>query len=127
VRAAAAALDALPGGPVLYTCGVPRRMELERWRLALPSRRLVARRTAPPAPQALIKIGFKTAPRVGRPYGRTNWRPRTSSLACSNCCARRSQGPVLVIGLSPVDGAVMPYAGCLWYELAALRAMKRPA
>jgi len=116
----------LPGGPVLYNLGV-RGDGLERLAARLPSEvgcRGELRRQLPQG--ILINIGFNDSARVGRPDGRHQLAPEAFLFGLQQLLRQaKAQAPVLVIGLSPVDGAVMPYAGCLWYELAALRRYER--
>jgi len=105
----------LPGGPVLYNLGV-RGDGLERLAARLPSEvgcRGELRRQLPQG--ILINIGFNDSARVGRPDGRHQLAPEAFLFGLQQLLRQaKAQAPVLVIGLSPVDGAVMPYAGCLW-------------
>ncbi|NQV10497.1 MAG: arylesterase [Cyanobacteria bacterium] len=116
----------LPAGPVIYNLGV-RGDGLERLAARLPSEvgcRGELRRQLPQG--ILINIGFNDSARVGRPDGRHQLAPEAFLFGLQQLLRQaKAQAPVLVIGLSPVDGAVMPYAGCLWYELATLRRYER--
>ena len=116
----------LPDGPVLYNLGV-RGDGLERLAARLPSEvgcRGELRRQGPQG--ILIHIGLNDAARVGRPDGRHQLGPEAFLFGLQQVLRQaRAQAPVLVLGLTPVDEAVMPYAGSLWYDLATLGQYER--
>jgi lysophospholipase L1-like esterase len=112
----------LPEGPVLYNLGV-RGDGLERLAARLAAevgRRGELRRQAPQG--ILIGIGLNDTARVGRPDGRHQLAPDAFLFGLQQLL-REAAGlaPVLVLGLTPVDEAVMPFADCLWYDLATAR------
>ena len=112
----------LPGGPVVYPLGV-RGDGLER--VAARLEREVAcrgelRRQLPHG--ILLAVGLNDSARVGRPDGR----PQLAGdgfLFGLQQLLRQAQplAPVFVLGLTPVDEAVMPYADLLWYSLEAVQ------
>lgn len=112
----------LPQGPVLYGLGV-RGDGLER--LAARSEVEVAcrgelRRQRPQG--ILLSIGLNDTARVGRPDGRHQLAPDAFLFGLQQLLPRlRAIAPVLVLGLTPVDEAMMPFAEVLWYDLATLR------
>jgi lysophospholipase L1-like esterase len=111
----------LPRGPVLYGLGV-RGDGLER--LAARSETEVGcrgerRRESPQG--ILLSIGLNDSARVGRPDGRHQLAPDAFLFGLQQLLARlRTLAPVLVLGLSPVDEAPMPFADVLWYDLATV-------
>jgi lysophospholipase L1-like esterase len=112
----------LPGGPVLYPLGV-RGDGLER--VAARLEREVAcrgelRRQLPHG--ILLAVGLNDSARVGRPDGRAQL-DSDGFLFGLQQLIRQAQAlaPVFVLGLTPVDEAVMPYAGVLWYAQAAVQ------
>jgi len=116
----------LPGGPVLYNLGV-RGDGLERLAARLPGEvgsRGELRRQAPQG--ILISIGLNDTARVGRRDGRHQLAPDAFLFGLQQLLRQATAlAPVLVLGLSPVDEAVMPYAGCLWYDLATVHHYER--
>ncbi len=112
----------LPQGPVLYGLGVrgdglerlAARAELEV------SRRGELRRQRPQG--ILLSIGLNDTARVGRPDGRFQLPPEAFLFGLQQLLPRlQAIAPVFVLGLTPVDEAVMPFAEMLWYELASVR------
>jgi lysophospholipase L1-like esterase len=75
------------------------------------------------APQGiLIGIGLNDTARVGRPDGRHQLAPDAFLFGLQQLLREAAAlAPVLVLGLTPVDEAVMPFADCLWYDLATVR------
>lgn len=112
----------LPNGPVLYPLGV-RGDGLER----------VAARLAPEVscrgelrrqrPQGiLLAMGLNDSARVGRADGRPQLDAEGFLFGFQQLLLQAKQlAPVLVLGLTPVDEAVMPYAELLWYQLEQVR------
>jgi lysophospholipase L1-like esterase len=113
---------ALPQGPVLYGLGV-RGDGLER--LAARSEAEVGcrgelRRQRPQG--ILLSIGLNDTARVGRPDGRHQLAPEAFLFGLQQLLPRlRAIAPVFVLGLTPVDEAMMPFAELLWYDLATVR------
>jgi lysophospholipase L1-like esterase len=116
----------LPGGPVLYNLGV-RGDGLERLAARLPAEvgcRGELRRRGPQG--ILINVGLNDTARVGRPDGRHQLAPEAFLFGLQQVLRQATAlAPVLVLGLTPVDEAVMPYAGCLWYDLATVGRYER--
>lgn len=116
----------LPDGPVLYNLGV-RGDGLERLAARLPGEvgcRGELRRQGPQG--ILINIGLNDTARVGRPDGRHQLAPEAFLFGLQQLLRQATAlAPVLVLGLTPVDEAVMPYAGCLWYDLATVHRYER--
>ncbi len=112
----------LPQGPVLYGLGV-RGDGLERLAAraeAEVSHRGELRRQRPQG--ILLSIGLNDTARVGRPDGRFQLAPEAFLFGLQQLLPRlQAIAPVFVLGLTPVDEAVMPFAGMLWYELASVR------
>ncbi len=112
----------LPDGPVLYNLGV-RGDGLERLAARLPAEvhsRGELRRQRPQG--ILLAIGLNDAARVGRPDGRHQLAPAGFLFGLQQMLRQAAAiAPVLVLGLTPVDEAAMPWADCLWYDLATLR------
>lgn len=112
----------LPRGPVLYNLGV-RGDGLERLAARLAAevgRRGELRRQAPQG--ILIGIGLNDTARVGRADGRHQLAPDAFLFGLQQLLREAvALAPVLVLGLTPVDEAAMPFADCLWYELATVR------
>ncbi|MCP9914909.1 GDSL-type esterase/lipase family protein [Cyanobium sp. ATX 6F1] len=109
---------ALPEAPVLYNLGV-RGDGLERLAARLGpevGRRGELRRQSPQG--VLLSIGLNDTARVGRPDGRHQLAPEAFLFGLQQLLREaKALAPVLVLGLTPVDGAVMPFADCLWYDL----------
>ena len=112
----------LPEGPVPYNLGV-RGDGLEK--LAARLQREVAcrgelRRQQPQG--ILIGIGLNDSARVGRADGRPQLAPEAFLFGLQQVLREaRRIAPVFLLGLTPVDEAVMPYAEVLWYDQASLR------
>ena len=116
----------LPGGPVLYPLGV-RGDGLERVAARLEQEvhcRGELRRQLPHG--ILLAVGLNDSARVGRPDGRHQLDAEGFLFGLQQLLhqARRS-APVLVLGLTPVDEAAMPYAEVLWYGLDQVRRYER--
>jgi lysophospholipase L1-like esterase len=112
----------IPEGPVLYNLGV-RGDGLERLAARLPSEvgcRGELRRQVPQG--ILIAVGLNDSARVGRRDGRHQFAPEAFLFGLQQTLRQARQiAPVLVLGLTPVDEAVMPFADVLWYDLATVR------
>jgi lysophospholipase L1-like esterase len=112
----------LPQGPVLYPLGV-RGDGLERVAARLPtevSSRGELRRQLPQG--ILLAVGLNDSARVGRRDGRAQLEPDAFLFGLQQLLSQaRRLAPVLVLGLTPVDEAVMPYAEVLWYGLEQVR------
>ena len=116
----------LPNGPVLYPLGV-RGDGLERVAARLEQEvhcRGELRRQLPHG--ILLAVGLNDSARVGRPDGRHQLDAEGFLFGLQQLLhqARRS-APVLVLGLTPVDEAAMPYAEVLWYGLDQVRRYER--
>lgn len=112
----------LPAGPVLYPLGV-RGDGLERVAARLAAEvgcRGELRRQQPHG--ILLAVGLNDSARVGRPDGRPQLDPEGFLFGLQQLLQRaKTIAPVLVLGLTPVDEAVMPYAEVLWYGLEQVR------
>lgn len=113
---------ALPAGPVLYNLGV-RGDGLERVAARLRSEVLCRGELRRQQPQGiLIAVGLNDCCRVGHPDGRYQLDPDGFLFGLKQLLLQASQlAPTLVIGLTPVDEAAMPFAGILWYALESVR------
>jgi lysophospholipase L1-like esterase len=113
---------ALPAGPVLYPLGV-RGDGLERVAARLTAEvgcRGELRRQQPHG--ILLAVGLNDSARVGRPDGRPQLDPEGFLFGLQQLLHQaKAIAPVLVLGLTPVDEAVMPYAEVLWYGLEQVR------
>lgn len=113
---------ALPDGPVLYPLGV-RGDGLERVAARLEREvhcRGELRRQIPQG--ILLAVGLNDSARVGRPDGRPQLDAEGFLFGLQQLLLQaRCMAPVLVLGLTPVDEAVMPYAEVLWYGLDQVR------
>ena len=113
---------ALPPGPVLYPLGV-RGDGLERVAARLTAEvgcRGELRRQQPQG--ILLAVGLNDSARVGRADGRPQLDPEGFLFGLQQLLQRaKAIAPVLVLGLTPVDEAVMPYAEVLWYGLEQVR------
>ena len=113
---------ALPDGPVLYPLGV-RGDGLERVAARLEREvhcRGELRRQTPQG--ILLAVGLTDSARVGRPDGRPQLDAEGFLFGLQQLLLQaRRMAPVLVLGLTPVDEAVMPYAEVLWYGLDQVR------
>jgi len=112
----------LPQGPVLYNLGV-RGDGLERVSSRLSAEvgcRGELRRQLPQG--ILVAVGLNDSARVGRPDGRHQLDPEGFLFGMQQLLRQASTiAPVLVLGLTPVDEAVMPLADVLWYQLETVR------
>lgn len=112
----------LPEGPVLYGLGV-RGDGLERLAAraeAEVTSRGELRRQRPQG--ILLSIGLNDTARVGRPDGRYQLDPDGFLFGLRQLLPRlRQLAPLFVLGLTPVDEVVMPFAEMLWYDLASVR------
>ena len=112
----------LPDGPVLYPLGV-RGDGLERvagrWQAEFLARGELRRQQ----PQGiLLSVGLNDTARIGRRDGRPQLDPEAFLFAIQQLLnPLKASGPVLVMGLTPVDEAVMPYADVLWYSIEQIR------
>ena len=112
----------LPDGPVLYPLGV-RGDGLERvagrWQAEFAARGELRRQQ----PQGiLLSEGLNDTARIGRSDGRPQLDPEAFLFALQQLLRQlKATGPVLVMGLTPVDEALMPYADVLWYSLEQIR------
>jgi lysophospholipase L1-like esterase len=113
---------ALPDGPVLYPLGV-RGDGLERVAARLEREvhcRGELRRQIPHG--IVLAVGLNDCARVGRPDGRPQLDAEGFLFGLQQLLLQaRRIAPVLVLGLTPVDEAVMPYADVLWYGLDQVR------
>ena len=106
-----------PGAPVVYTLGV-RGDGLEsvarRWQREWQCRGEL-RRQVPDA--VLLAIGLNDTARIGRPDGRPQLTADAYRFGLQQLLTEmRRNAKVMVMGLTPVDEAVMPFAECLWYS-----------
>jgi lysophospholipase L1-like esterase len=112
----------LPEAPVLYPLGV-RGDGLERLAARLHcevGRRGELRRQLPQG--ILLSVGLNDTARVGRADGRHQLAPEAFLFSLQQLLREATTvAPVLVLGFTPVDEVVMPFAGCLWYDLATAR------
>jgi lysophospholipase L1-like esterase len=112
----------LPQGPVLYPLGV-RGDGLERVAARLQqevSCRGELRRQLPQG--ILLSVGLNDTARVGRADGRPQLDADAFLFGVQQLLQQaKALAPVLVLGLTPVDEAVMPYADVLWYHLEQVR------
>jgi lysophospholipase L1-like esterase len=70
----------------------------------------------------LLAVGLNDSARVGRPDGRPQLDAEGFLFGLQQLLLQaRHIAPVLVLGLTPVDEAVMPYADVLWYGLDQVR------
>lgn len=113
---------ALPDGPVLYPLGV-RGDGLERVAARLEREVLCRGELRRQIPQGiLLAVGLNDSARVGRPDGRPQLDAEGFLFGLQQLLLQaRRMAPVLVLGLTPVDEAVMPYAEVLWYGLEQVR------
>ncbi len=106
-----------PGAPVVYTLGV-RGDGLEsvarRWQREWQCRGEL-RRQVPDA--VLLAIGLNDTARIGRPDGRPQLTADAYRFGLQQLLTEmRRNAKVMVMGLTPVDEAVMPFGECLWYS-----------
>ncbi len=106
-----------PNAPVIYPLGV-RGDGLEkvakRWKKEWQSRGELRRQT----PDAvLLSIGLNDTARIGRPDGRPQLTAEAYQFGLKQMLREmKKETHVMVMGLTPVDEAVMPFANCLWYS-----------
>ncbi|MEY3750066.1 MAG: hypothetical protein RLZZ186_485 [Cyanobacteriota bacterium] len=112
----------LPDGPVLYPLGV-RGDGLERVAARLQSEVSCRGELRRQLPQGiLLAVGLNDTARIGRRDGRQQLDPEAFLFGLQQLLHQARQlAPVLVLGLTPVDEAVMPYADVLWYQLEQVR------
>ncbi|MEY4360461.1 MAG: hypothetical protein RLZZ631_1947 [Cyanobacteriota bacterium] len=112
----------LPDGPVLYPLGV-RGDGLERVAARLQSEVSCRGELRRQLPQGiLLAVGLNDTARIGRRDGRQQLDPEAFLFGLQQLLHQARQlAPVLVLGLTPVDEAVMPYADVLWYEIEQVR------
>jgi lysophospholipase L1-like esterase len=112
----------LPDGPVIYPLGV-RGDGLERVAARLEREvhcRGELRRQLPHG--ILLAVGLNDCARVGRADGRPQLDAEGFLFGLQQLLLQAQRiAPVLVLGLTPVDEAVMPYAEVLWYGLEQVR------
>ena len=113
---------ALPDGPVLYPLGV-RGDGLVRVAARLEREGHCRGELRRQIPQGiLLAVGLNDSARVGRPDGRPQLDAEGFLFGLQQLLLQaRRIAPVLVLGLTPVDEAVMPYADVLWYGLDQVR------
>ena len=107
----------LPDAPVIYPLGI-RGDGLERvaarWRGEWQCRGELRRQTPD---GVLLAVGLNDTARVGRPDGRQQLTTEAYGFGMGQLLSEmKPLTQVLVIGLTPVDEHVMPFAGCLWYS-----------
>ena len=112
----------MPAGPVVYNLGI-RGDGLERLAARLPAEVCCRGELRRQRPQGiLLGIGLNDTARVGRPDGRHQLAPDAFLFGLEQLLRQaKAIAPVLVLGLTPVDEAVMPFAEVLWYDLATVR------
>ena len=65
----------------------------------------------------LLSVGLNDIARVGRPDGRPQLSIEAYAFGMSRLLEEiKLQSSVMVMGMTPVDEAVMPFAECLWYS-----------
>ena len=70
----------------------------------------------------VLSVGLNDTARVGRADGRPQLDADGFLFGLQQLLQQaRTIAPVLVLGLTPVDEAVMPYAEVLWYSLEQVR------
>jgi lysophospholipase L1-like esterase len=113
---------ATPTAPVLYNLGV-RGDGLERLAARLEGEVLCRGELRRQRPQGiLLAVGLNDAARVGRADGRYQLDPGAFLFGFGQLLRQaRALAPTLVLGLTPVDEAAMPFAGVLWYGLETVR------
>ena len=115
-----------PGGPVVYGLGI-RGDGLERvaarWTHEW-SCRGERRRHRPDG--VMLSVGLNDSARVGRRDGRAQLNLDGYGFGMGQLLDEiRRETSVLVLGLTPVDEHVMPFAGCLWYSNQDIAAYER--
>ena len=106
-----------PAGPVIYPLGI-RGDGLERvaarWHGEWHCRGELRRQTPD---GILLAVGLNDSARVGRADGRQQLSQDALSFGMGQLLMQMGQHTqVLVLGLTPVDEHVMPFADCLWYS-----------
>ena len=112
-----------PLAPVLYPLGVRGdglEKVAERWQREWGCRGELRRQL----PQGvLLAVGLNDTARVGRVDGRPQLSLEAYRFGCEQLLRAITQrSEAMVLGLSAVDEAVMPFAGCLWYANDAVAA-----
>lgn len=112
----------LPMGPVLYPLGV-RGDGLERVASRLEREVQCRGELRRQLPQGiLLAVGLNDSARVGRVDGRPQLDAEGFLFGLQQLLSQaRAIAPVLVLGLTPVDGGRMPFADVLWYGLDQVR------
>lgn len=112
-------MDPQHSGPILYNLGVRgdgvvqvmQRLEVEF------QRRGELRNRVPEG--ILLSVGINDSPRLGRLEGRNFLEFEAFTVAIAQLLEQAQRlCPVWVIGMTPVDEAKMPFAGCLYYNHA---------
>jgi len=116
----------LPDGPVLYPLGV-RGDGLERVAARLQAEVTCRGELRRQQPQGiLLAVGLNDTARIGRADGRSQLDPEGFLFGLQQLLHQaRNLAPLLVLGLTPVDEAVMPYAEVLWYGLEQVQRYER--
>ena len=117
-----------PDAPVVYPLGI-RGDGLERvtarWRREWACRGEL-RRKCPDG--VLLSVGLNDTARVGRRDGRQQLTSDAYGFGLSQLLNEiQREAPVLVMGMTPVDEHVMPYADVLWYSNRDIEAMESAA
>ena len=107
----------LPNAPVIYPLGVRGdgiEKVAQRWRNEWESRGEL-RRQVPDG--LLLSVGINDTARIGRKDGRPQLSAEAFRFGLLQLLRQiNKQTTVMVIGLTPVDEAVMPFSQCLWYS-----------
>lgn len=113
---------ATPSGPVVYNLGV-RGDGLERLAARLGAEVSCRGELRRQLPQGiLLGIGLNDSCRIGRPDGRHPLDPEAFLFGLQQLLPLAlSLAPTFVLGLTPVDEAMMPFAEVLWYDNASVR------
>jgi lysophospholipase L1-like esterase len=108
----------LPQGPVLYPLGV-RGDGLERVSARMDQEVRVRGELRRQMPHGiLLAVGLNDCARIGRRDGRPQLDHDAFLFGLQQLLTQAQQlAPVLMLGLTPVDEAVMPYAEVLWYQM----------
>ncbi len=106
-----------PGAPIIYSLGV-RGDGLEevtkRWHLEWQSRGELRRKV----PDGIIlAVGLNDTAKIGKKNGRPKLTAEGYRFGLQQLIRRiKLQTALMVIGLTPVDEEMMPFAECLWYS-----------